>query len=317
MGQPWNQPDGAPGGAFSADWLALREPADHQARSRDLVGALRDWLGSGPSGRTLRLVDLGCGTGSNLRFLAPLLGGEQHWVCLDREPKLLAALIQQTAAWAVSLGPTPAAVGEGLRIRGAGFSGWLQIQARDLALDGAGLPLEPGTLVVASALLDLVSQSWLAALLQTCWANGSPLLAALNYDGRVALSPPEPLDGLVIALVNGHQARDKGLGPALGPSAGRVLDRLGRALGYETRWAQSDWDLEPERRGLQEALIVGWADAAREQVRDAPGGDPGVVGQRLAAIDRWTEDRLGHVSAGRSRLGVGHQDLLLLPPRTP
>ena len=45
--------------------------------------------------------------------------------------------------------------------------------------------------------------------------------------------------------------------------------------------------------------------------------DAKALEQRLASIDRWLDARLSHVSAGRSRLRVGHQDLLLLPPPTP
>ncbi len=56
---------------FSADWLALREPADHRSRSAELLATLATRV----EGRdTLRITDLGCGTGSNLRATAPALG---------------------------------------------------------------------------------------------------------------------------------------------------------------------------------------------------------------------------------------------------
>ena len=65
-------------GDFSADWLALREPADRRARSAALVGRLVAWLSgtSHPAGGCagpLRVLDLGCGTGANLQYLAPIL----------------------------------------------------------------------------------------------------------------------------------------------------------------------------------------------------------------------------------------------------
>src|SRR3954447_4913987 len=69
-------------GEFSESWLGLREPADAAARSKDLVGLL-----PGPI-RTIR--DLGCGTGSLGRWLAPQLPGPQHWIMADRDPALLA-----------------------------------------------------------------------------------------------------------------------------------------------------------------------------------------------------------------------------------
>src|SRR5262245_693966 len=78
-----------------ADWLALREPADAAARSSRLVAQLRaslatkaSHLATQASGRTA-IHDLGAGTGSMCRWLAPLLPGPQHWVLYDRDPALL------------------------------------------------------------------------------------------------------------------------------------------------------------------------------------------------------------------------------------
>jgi hypothetical protein len=46
-----------------------------------------------------------------------------------------------------------------------------------------------------------------------------PVYAALNHDGRIDLSPVDPLDAATVSAVNVHQRIDKGFGPALGPSA--------------------------------------------------------------------------------------------------
>lgn len=66
-------------------WLALREPADAAARSRELVEMLRPSLPTGG----LVIHDLGSGTGSMARWLAPQLGGPQSWVLHDRDAELL------------------------------------------------------------------------------------------------------------------------------------------------------------------------------------------------------------------------------------
>src|SRR5260221_14723616 len=80
---------------FSADWLALREPADHAARSIDLTRAL---LGALRRDRPLRVLDLAAGTGSNLRYLAGAAGSERtrptyeppEFLLVDHDPLLLA-----------------------------------------------------------------------------------------------------------------------------------------------------------------------------------------------------------------------------------
>ncbi len=70
----------------SGDWLALREPADAAARATDLVEQVGRLLPT--EGRAV-ICDLGCGSGSMGRWLAPLLPGEQHWILYDRDPDLL------------------------------------------------------------------------------------------------------------------------------------------------------------------------------------------------------------------------------------
>src|SRR5690348_13019004 len=53
-----------------SEWLARREAADAAARSEDLLAAVLEAL---PSSRPLRVLDLGTGTGSNVRYLSARL----------------------------------------------------------------------------------------------------------------------------------------------------------------------------------------------------------------------------------------------------
>ena len=97
---------------FSAEWLALREPADHRARSPALVAELRSVF----AGRdTAAIIDLGCGTGSNLRALAASLPRRQSWRLVDRDPALLGAARERLAAWADA-----SEAGAGLHLRKGG-----------------------------------------------------------------------------------------------------------------------------------------------------------------------------------------------------
>lgn len=254
---------------FSADWLALREPADADARSTPVTRAITASL---PANRVVRVVDLGCGTGSNVRFLAPRLGPQVHWCLLDHDRALL---------------------DEAERLLGAGIATHV-VDLRTLTPDDIG----PADLVTASALLDLVSEDWLAGFVRACRSLDAAVLVALNYDGRVACTPADADDGFVIALVNRHQRTDKGFGPALGPDSGeRAAARLAEA-GYTVVTAKSDWVIGPDRGALQRELIQGWASAAREIAPD-----------NRARIDAWLERRLAHVDAGRSHLIVGHDDV--------
>jgi len=261
---------------FTVDWLTLREPADVAARSMSITRLAADSLPPG----VVHALDLATGTGSNVRCLAPHLPAHQDWLLVDADERLLAELPERMRRAALP----PRARLETRRV---------DLSRLDLAeiVDGRGL-------VTASALLDLVSDEWIAAVSRLCRRASAVVLFALTYNGRLDLSPVEPEDGRVGALVNRHQRTDKGFGPALGPDApARAEDHLAR-LGYDVTRAPSDWVLAPDQGELQRQLIDGWAAAATAI-------EPG----EARRIDQWRTRRQAHVAAGRSRLVVGHDDL--------
>jgi hypothetical protein len=283
---------------FSPEWLALREPFDAAARSAALVAELRSHLPIGTGAAPLEIVDLGAGAGSNLRYLAPLLGGAQRWRLIDHDPKLLDAAVAATLEWAAACGARGERRGTVVRIQGDGFAAELSCEHRDLRTLAA-LDVPPRGLVTAAALLDLVSAEWLDALAARCVEARASLLFALTYEGRTACTPPDAEDATVLALFNRHQRSDKGFGPALGPDAARAAEAAFRKHGYSVSLSSSDWQIGPDAAAMQHALLDGWLGAAVEM---AP--------ERHAALASWHERRRALVAAGRSALRVGHLDLV-------
>ena len=291
-----------PGGParFGADWLQQREPFDaaarHGADKRLALSASLSTLRP-PASTPWRVLDLACGTGANLRWLAPRLGGRQEWLVVDHD----AALLRR---WPMALGLPRAGADDLLNFDGIGFNASVVRRRLDLVQDLETLPWQAAHLVTASALLDLVSAAWQQRLVAACARSRTAMLFALTVDGRHHWQPADPLDTVVGALFATHQTRDKGFGPALGPRAGAALVRELRAAGYRVRCARSDWSLQGREDApalaLQRALIDGMAAAACEQ--DAGAG---------ASVQRWRQRR--HDCAARARLLVGHVDVLALP----
>jgi len=265
-----------------SDWLALREAADLAARSAALTRAVVERL---PRDRPLRAVDLGTGTGSNVRYLMPRLTADvQQWLLVDRDPTLLAKAVR-------SLRPVHSIV----------------VETREMNLGVLDAKLfSRRDLVTASALLDLVSETWLRALAAECRAAGATVLFALTYDGRSQCDPQEPEDDAIRELMNQHQRQnDKGFGRASGPDAVDATERCFADAGFHVTREPADWVLTPDARELQRQLVEGWASAAREM---AP--------ERTSMIDDWLRRRLAHIAAERSRISVGHEDLAAwLPSR--
>lgn len=222
--------------SFSAEWLALRAPADDAARDPALMAAAAAAARSAAAGAAPVVVDLGCGTGATARAMAAHLPDAQ-WRLVDADAALLAEAVAAV----------PGAVAHRLDLG---------------ALDA--LPLAGAHLVTASALLDLMPADWVAALAARLAALRLPFHAALSYDGVMRWTPGHPADAAVTAAFNRHQRGDKGLGPALGPEAAAAAAAAFAREGHRISLAPSPWQLGPGAAALHAALLDGIAAAAAE-----------------------------------------------------
>jgi hypothetical protein len=285
-----------------SNWLRLRELADAAARSAQLTSLIADALAGQ---RSVHALDLGTGTGSNIRFLMDRLPSTQRWTAVDRDDRLLSEVPALVAAHGRSLGHHAEEREDGCRIVGDGFDCHVSTRQMDLGeLDDASI-FEGRQLVTSSALLDLVSESWLRQLAAHGRAAQAVLLLSLIYNGMSVSSPTVEDDELIRELLNRHQRRNKGLGGrAAGPDAADVAERVLKDAGYVVRRAASNWTLDPTARAFQRELMREWVEAALE-----------VSPHMASRIERWHERRLAHLEGGRSWIVVGHDDLAAwLPP---
>jgi hypothetical protein len=262
---------------FSAAWLALREIHDLRARNPVVLDAVATMF---KQRGAANVVDLACGAGSTVRALSSHLPARQRWHLVDNDRRLLS-----------------------LACSGK-FAGDVKLNAVPLDLSGNFEVVLDGTidLITVSALLDLVSEPWLDRFARKIAARTLPVYAALTYDGRIDLSPTDPLDAAIASAVNAHQLTDKGFGPALGPSAGAAAISRFEALGYSVVHGNSDWLIGIEDPEIQLELLTGWADAARE-VEALPHCD----------IDNWLAKRKDAIGARVSTMRVGHVDFIATP----
>lgn len=262
-------------------WLALREETDAAARAADLLEPLR-----GPAAGRSRLMihDLGCGTGAMERWLAGRLPGPQHWIMYDQDPAVL---------------PHAGAGRTGAAADGAPVT--VTTRRRDITtltgadLNGAGL-------TTASALLDLLTREEVDRLAAACVAAGCPALLTLSVVGRVALTPPDPLDEEITAAFNAHQRRHTGSRRLLGPDAADSAADAFTRLGATVLVRPSPWRLGPEHSTLIREWLYGWVGAACAQ-------RPGLATAGAAYLER----RCAAAAAGGLRVTVEHRDLLARP----
>jgi SAM-dependent methyltransferase len=257
-------------GEFSSVWLELREPADAGARAADLPGRLR-------LQPPVVVRDLGCGTGSLGRWLAPRLPRPQHWILHDRDPGLLA----RAAA------TMPGSAGEAVTVE-TRLGDVTTLTTADLA----------GTsLVTCSALLDVLTANEVDRIAAAIAGARTPALLTLSVAGDVAFGPPDELDGAVAAAFNDHQRRTTGGRRLLGPDAPAVAAAALARHGARVTARPSPWRLGPGQRALATEWLRGWVGAAAEQCPDLP-------------VSAYLRRRLAAVEAGGLAITVGHEDLL-------
>ena len=285
---------------FDADWLDLREPYDARARDAGLAARLARALPARP-----RLLDLGAGTGSLLRWLGHFIGRAQVWTLVDADAALIELAFETIAERAEQVGWRVTWPGRRTLLVHTPHGAWrVEGLIADLAEAPDNLPLSATDAVVCSALCDLVSRDWVERMAAACAARRLPFYAALNVAGRDRFTPPHPADALVARGFRRDQARDKGFGgKALGPDAPGVLRAAFEAQGYAVHLAPSDWVLSPHDREMADALAVAHARAAMAQER-----------REARRIAGWLAARSRLAEAGRLAVRVQHRDLLALPP---
>lgn len=266
---------------FAPEWLALREAADHQSINN---GVRRELLGYLEGFDHVRVADLGCGTGSNFRALAPEIAQRQSWVLIDHDTQLLQLASTMTADVAARCADAEASV-------------------READLAGGDLDaIVVGTdLVTAAALFDLVSGDVIERMVGSIADAGCAFYTVLTYDGIAAWLPETPLNTTLRKAFNRHQQTDKGFGPAAGPDATDALAAAFTARGYRITRGKSAWLLDGRFAELRRETDRGWANAVVET---------GAVTQDQA--DAWVGARETDTDAVTI---VGHEDLLALPQR--
>ena len=279
---------------FSADWLALREGADHRSRSGDLLARVAQVLADKD---ITRVIDLGSGTGSNLRATAPSLGDTQEWTLVDYDPALLEEAARALTGWA----DEAKAIGDQLvLIKGIKTIG-VTFRIADLNTELEQVLGSKADLVTASALFDLISEPWMRRFVRAMKSGGAHFYTVLTYNGEDAFTPNHPMDGAMVEAFKTHQKRDKGFGPAEGPNAAATLARILREEGYGVEIADTPWVLEPADSRLTSELLKGVHGAVSET---------GLVSSKDR--DHWLATRLEQASTRNASMKTGHTDILAI-----
>lgn len=286
---------------FAISWLDARESADVRARDVgivELIGQFRNGLES------INVVDLGAGTGALFRYLAPKLGGQQTWRFIDNSDVLRQQIPSRLTAW-VAETKLSIKIGKNLWCVGNDSEKYCVFyEQKDFGKGFDEFRVKPQPhLITASALLDLVSGSWIEELTAFCLRMGASFYGCLTYDGKIEWSPSHPGDTKLLQLLNQDQKRDKGLGPALGPDSLPFVTQSLASRGFSIELASTPWVLGPDDVELQYALLSQWTKLFENAAVWRP-----------QEFYNWKKFRLETMVDSGSCLEIGHYDIWSVHP---
>lgn len=224
---------------FDPQWLEARFVHDHGALNRELLGCL---VGLPRQSEAWRVLDLGSGTGANVRHGADLLQGTQHWTLVDEDAALLAEAPLRLAAWAGERGWKTSRSSARLEIRRPGGLIVVDVVPGDI-VDVLG-DIEHGSLdlVTANAVFDLLPPERIEACVDALASLGLPLWATLNYE-NMTFSREMVQDRTVVEAFHEHMTRPQAHGRNAGPRAIEVMREVLRRRGYVVHVGPSDWNV--------------------------------------------------------------------------
>jgi hypothetical protein len=277
--------------SFSAEWLRLREPVDHRSRGKALLERTAAYIANKDEPV---IYDLGAGAGSNLRGTALSLNTRQRWVLVDYDPGLLSTSLDYLSAWADKSRPTAA----GLELEKSGKLIRVEVKRVDLNANPAPWGETKPDLVTSAALFDLVSENWIDRFCAALAKDKLPLYTTLVHDETARWSPAHEADAQMAAAFERDFGKEKGFGPSAGNKAIGYMAQKLQSLGFNTKLADSPWQLGEGDHALIGQLAEGWANAVRE-TKSVPED----------VIQSWLTAR----KARGTTCIVGHKDLLALP----
>jgi len=263
----------------SPDWLLHRADVDDRSRSSELA---RDAAALLPPGRQV-VHDLGSGSGAMMRWLAPQLPGPQRWVLHDADAAILG-----------HRDPEPVIDASGRPV--------ICRSSVELLAELEVSALADVTLVVASALLDVITFAEARTIVDACVELRVPVLFSLTVAGRVEFDPADELDEQFVSAFNAHQCREANGRRLLGPDATGVVANMLMDAGWHVRTVSTPWELASADGELLEEWLDGWLDAAVEH-------QPKLGG----LADGYRTSRRAQLAANGLHVTVNHEDVLAWP----
>lgn len=227
---------------FDADWLNERYPYDVEARNKTIEILALDYL---KEKKSLILVDIGAGTGSNCFYFLDKIEQDQSWIFIEKDPILAPILVKRLEEYATFHKYQWSSKRDRYEIKTPTKTVDFRIIS-DSFLDIARLiDLSKVDLLLANAVFDLFSKEQINDFLLPIIEEKIACLFTLNYSGMRFL-PEDPFDYAYIELYEAHMERPQFFGQAAGKMAMDCLVDSFSKGDYQIDTGKSTWHILEE-----------------------------------------------------------------------
>ena len=257
---------------FENSWLLSREKIDSISRNKKAIEKINKYTSIS---KNLNIIDLGCGTGSNFRYLNPKIVKKQSWKMVDISHLSLSYLKKN--------------IKHSQKIQNITY------KKIDIIKQIEKIDFKNFDIVTGSALLDIMPKEWFINFLNI---NKSTKIIyfTINYDGNFKFYPKHKDDDNIVRLFNQDQMSDKGIGKkAVGPKCTQIIDQLFQRT-HKTYVFNSNWVVE-KNKNMQKMFISFCED---------------IISKNKKNYEDWLNYRKEKIKSNKSILKLQNKDFLAL-----
>ena len=207
-----------------AQWLAHRFACDAEARHPEIEHKFLSFFEQHQT--ALHVVDVGSGTGANLRYYFDRIPHTQTWTLIEQSSHLLGECRHSLATFAQKHGYGWHPQGDTFLLTDAGKTAAITLIQGSIDRIEQLVDLPQADVVTANAVFDLLSFEQFDALVSTLAQHDVCLLATLNYY-ETSFLPFSERDHQFVDWYHMHMKRPQPMGIAMGPDCSEeMLDLL-------------------------------------------------------------------------------------------
>jgi SAM-dependent methyltransferase len=222
-----------------AEWLELRIPYDAKGRNSIVEASCQQYL---KECKSLKIVDLGAGTGANCRYYLSKTAQDQEWFLVEQNQELLEIAFDRIIVWAQENKYESQLQNSILILKNRAYKITIhRIVGSILDLENL-IDLNTFDLAVANAVFDLFSEKQFQTLLECLKKYQLPLLATINYTGTHFIPQTED-DFYFVNYYHQHMQRPQYFGRGMGPDCGSFIGEAMKRIGMEVLQGESPWEI--------------------------------------------------------------------------